>query len=555
MIFLYFWAQRSGKLPYQRLAWRGDSCLDCLGPSGEDISGGWYEASNALLFGFPFHHTHTMMAYIATYYETQLTRIGQIDEIRDWVKVGADWTLKAHSKPDRLVAMRGIAEGSDFLWQGPPEEWTDGLGYSRNNGTFAAYVTKTQRGSEIVGQAAAGMAASYLTFKVKDPAYAAKCLAAAKTLYTLATGFPGSFRDGTWASKNPAMKYHREYYESSGYHDELALASAMMYKATNVSSYLAKARQYYNMAISKVKGGISYSYSWDDKLPFVALLLLQIDNKTGTAYETHLKKAFDYWLPSCTGKRCQPDDVPADVKCKCVFYTPKGLAISDGWGSIASSTNMGFLAMQYAQWLRKSNPADAYAKSLVNWVISQVNYGLGDNGGYSFMVGFGNKYAKYPLHISSFNSFIDFPMRGQTPFKIQQNFTVQGYSRPGEAYWNTPPYRVKQRFIVYGAVQAGPEYFQDKIVDDHWNFTFTEPAQDYAVAFLGATTGLLDVYNVANKASDCGLNLGWDHPNAQKSTRYPKYAQGDKYHTCAGKSADEIAKLVAENKPVSYDTY
>lgn len=43
MTFLYFWAQRSGKLPYQRLAWRGNSCGDCKGPRGEDLSGGWCE--------------------------------------------------------------------------------------------------------------------------------------------------------------------------------------------------------------------------------------------------------------------------------------------------------------------------------------------------------------------------------------------------------------------------------------------------------------------------------------------------------------------------------
>jgi hypothetical protein len=364
--------------------------------------------------------------------------------------------------------MRGIAEGSDFLWQGPPEEWTApyAMNYRRNNASFVAYVSRTNRGSEISGQAAAAMAVSAMVFRRTDPEFADRCLNASRSLYSLATDYPGSFTAGPWAQRHPAMKFHRAYYESSGYHDELALASAFLYLATNETRYLTRAKTFYNRAVRKVK--VSYAYSWDDKLLAVALLLMKIENRTGTIYETMLRRSFTYWLPGCVGRMCAPGDPGVGSRCQCVFKTPRGLHISDAWGSLASVNNANFLALQFAKFLRKFNRRDAYATRLVNWSITQVNYVLGDNQGHSFMVGFGRKYARYPLHISSFNSWIDFPMRGATPFQIQQNFTQQGYSRPGEeAYWNNPRFRVPQRFIVYGAVQGGPEYYNDRIVDDH----------------------------------------------------------------------------------------
>ena len=47
---LFYHAQRSGKLgPNRRLAWRGDSCLNCIGPNGEDLTGGYYEAANTMV--------------------------------------------------------------------------------------------------------------------------------------------------------------------------------------------------------------------------------------------------------------------------------------------------------------------------------------------------------------------------------------------------------------------------------------------------------------------------------------------------------------------------
>lgn len=48
----------------QRLAWRTDSCEECQGPSGEDLSGGYYEAGGSYLkFSFPTAFTIAQLAW------------------------------------------------------------------------------------------------------------------------------------------------------------------------------------------------------------------------------------------------------------------------------------------------------------------------------------------------------------------------------------------------------------------------------------------------------------------------------------------------------------
>ena len=58
------WASGDSGTLLQRLAWRGDSCLDCVGPAGEDLSGGFYEAGGSYLkFSFPTAYTFTQLAW------------------------------------------------------------------------------------------------------------------------------------------------------------------------------------------------------------------------------------------------------------------------------------------------------------------------------------------------------------------------------------------------------------------------------------------------------------------------------------------------------------
>lgn len=43
---------------------------------------------------------------------------------------------------------------------------------------------------------------------------------------------------------------------------------------------------------------------------------------------------------------------------------------------------------------------------------------------------------------------------------------------------------------------------------------YNEVAIDYNAGFTGAVARLVDYYKDQRLFSDCGLDLGWDHPNA-----------------------------------------
>ncbi|KAK9848230.1 hypothetical protein WJX84_000284 [Apatococcus fuscideae] len=88
---LYYQVQRSGELPYQRLAWRANSCSKCTGSMGEDLSGGYWEA-------------------------------GEMGELLEAIKWGTDFIMASMPTANQYVALYGNAT-ADFLYYGPPEDY------------------------------------------------------------------------------------------------------------------------------------------------------------------------------------------------------------------------------------------------------------------------------------------------------------------------------------------------------------------------------------------------------------------------------------------------
>ena len=60
----------------QRIAWRTDSCAECKGPSGEDLSGGYYEAGGSYLkFSGPTAFTLTQLAWGVVQYREGYAKV------------------------------------------------------------------------------------------------------------------------------------------------------------------------------------------------------------------------------------------------------------------------------------------------------------------------------------------------------------------------------------------------------------------------------------------------------------------------------------------------
>lgn len=64
--------------------------------------------------------------------------------------------------------------------------------------------------------------------------------------------------------------------------------------------------------------------------------------------------------------------------------------------------------------------------------------------------------------------------------------------------------------------------------------------QDYNAAFTGLNAAMIDYYGHSNfqPYTDCGLDLGWSHPNA---TNFPNWPADDCYHTCNKGCVSETA--------------
>ncbi|CAE6439520.1 unnamed protein product [Rhizoctonia solani] len=480
---LFYHSQRSGRLgPNRRLAWRGDSCLNCIGNYGEDLSGGYYEAANTMKWGLPLAWTITQLAWNVYAFPDGFKAVNEFDEALEGVKWGTDYLVNCIANKDQFVGQLGVsAVGKtdvDFGYFGPPEEYDMWVPLGLKHSDGIAYINSSNPSSEILGEAAAAMAATSLIFAEKNKTYSDELLQHSIDLYTRATTYQGSYQKST----HPNLKTVKEWYPSSIFTDELAWAAAWLYTATKDEQYRTAADGFITKSADH-----NNEYSWDEKLPGVYTLLFGV-TKNAT-YKAGAEAFFkDYW-PGGTIKQ-----------------TAKGLAFLGSWGSLGYASATGFLMMNYAKTVGFHDPS---ANHSVSFSAQQLNYILGDCGR-SWVVGFGEGAPIRPYHKSSYNSFIDYPMRGKDN------------GAQGEDFLNS---KTVNRFILYGALEGGPAW-DDTFKDD------PQVTQDYNAAFTGLNAAMIEYYGGSNfKAfSDCGLDLGWSHPNA---TNPPQWPEGDCYHTCA----------------------
>ena len=92
-----------------------------------------------------------------------------------------------------------------------------------------AYVTKSDKGSEILADASATLAAALVLGVSEEPAWRENALNHARALYDWAKTDPGSYRD----AKSEGLKMMADMYPSgNGFWDDLSWAATWMYKAT-----------------------------------------------------------------------------------------------------------------------------------------------------------------------------------------------------------------------------------------------------------------------------------------------------------------------------------
>lgn len=472
LMYLYLHIQRSGKLDYQRVAWRGDACLGCVGDYGEDLSGGYYEAGGSYLkLGFHTAASLSQYGWNLLEYEAGHRTAGQYAEGLEAMKWGLDYILHAHVSDSVFAGQLGSTK-YEFAYVGPPEAST--------HPTPVYYVTKSDPCTEIIAESAAALAIGSALFKNTDSGYSSKLLSHAKRLYSFATKYQRSYMKST----NTGFIQQAELYPSTGYIDELSWAAYWLYKATGQSSYLGEAHTHYKSIMGEYGG---WAYDWNDKSPALSVLLSR--ESTDGVYMSQIHDYFAHWL---------------DTPYRDVPHTPKGFPLRYRWGSIRYAGNTAFLALVTSQYVSDSS----YSKALEQYATHIVDYSLGRAGGRGYVTGYGDNFTKYPYHKPSFNSYIG----------------------PTDWTWDKFKSSAPNPFIAYGAVIGGPVEDQG----DWWygesrgSYTYKEPTIDYGMGLTGALAALVEIHG-GTPYSDCGLHLGWDHVNASGK---PSWPASDCLHRC-----------------------
>ena len=392
--------------------------------------GGYFDAGDHLKLLFPLSTSLTFIGIATNEFRDAIKSAGQLDYAKDALRWGADQLMAAHIKPKSFIGQVGDP-GSDHAYWGRPEDAT--------NLPRPCYIwdMDSQPASDLASAAASALAAASLVFRPTDSAYADKCLEHAKQLYVAASG-----KEGKYSSSYSAVTY---VYNSYTFRDDLALAAAMLWKATGDKNYLDETKK----QRSKSDFSVESYVNWDAVGP-VSAILLKCGGAETTESISHIQKFLSDWQ-SCNSNGYKK--------------TSKGLCIAPlgGWGILRHATSAAFASLLYAKCETDSSKRSA----AIQFAKSQVDYALG-SGGRSFVVGYGNNPPTHPHHRAA-----------SCP------------DRPAPCDWNAYNSPAPNPQVIKGALVGGPGGPGDEYADDRNNFQTNEVAVDFNAGFTGALAGLL----------------------------------------------------------------
>jgi hypothetical protein len=339
-------------------------------------------------------------------------------------KVGLEWLLKMHPTPREFYYQ--VGEESDHnRWRLPEtDNLTDYHEWQPRQVFFGI-------GANLAGRTAAAFAMASRLYKRLDPAFAARCLAAARTVYALGLEYP-----------IPVSTLPHSFYPEDSSSDDMEWGAAELFKATRKPEYLQQALDF---AGSLEKPGDRVSVYNTNSLAHFALY-------------PHLKPAeqetvLGYLRADAERLRRQAQGA-------------YGLASSYTWGTAEAATGAALTCLLYAKLSGDKTSAEV-ARQQRDYILGCNPFGL------SCIIGAGSRFARYPHHqIADIGKFqLNGAMiAGPTSLKLfqEENFDPKDleYSTPLEQGSNPDP-------ALIGI-------YQDTLQD----YVTNEPAIDYTAQSL-----------------------------------------------------------------------
>ncbi|HQX55171.1 MAG TPA: glycoside hydrolase family 9 protein [Pyrinomonadaceae bacterium] len=225
-----------------------------------DAVGGWHDAGDQLKYLITASNATARMMLA---YELERSKFGDsvdalghdrpngIPDILDEAYWGLVWIHKLHAAADLLIHQ--VADDRDHRGFKLPAEDNADYGWGANSFRPAYFADGKPQGlgkwksrstgvANIAGRSAAAMAMAYRIWKVdiKSPAFATKCLKAARELYEM-----GRRQEGFQQGNSFGAPYR---YNEITWADDMEYAAAELYKATREPGFLADAKRYAALA-------------------------------------------------------------------------------------------------------------------------------------------------------------------------------------------------------------------------------------------------------------------------------------------------------------------
>jgi len=413
--------------PFPTVTWRKPASTNDGSDVGVDLNGGWFDAGDHVKFSLPMAYSVGMLNWSMIASAEAYQQSGKVEYGKEQVKYALDYLLNSYqagdvNSPDDDKVYFQVSDGNvDHSYWVAPED----INYERKTFTCDANGGCAAVSGAMVGAFASGA----ILFKESDPTYAQELEDNAKRLYDFAMKYPTD-NDYPGAGQEGFYKLY------STNKDQLAWGAIWLYKLTNESSYLDKAKEL-------MQSEYPWGMSWDNMNSGVLLLLAEVTNDAD--YKTRIENEVDRWL----------NDVPT---------TPAGFKVLLQWGSMRHSAGMSFISLLYSDMVTDPTKKQKF----IDFGKSQIDYMLGDNPqNFSYVVGYGENYPKFPHH------------RGAS------GTTTVTDPNPN-------------RYIIEGALVGGPKSASDTDYSDQRDsFIDNEVAVDYNAGFTGALAKLAIIYGTA----------------------------------------------------------
>jgi hypothetical protein len=450
---------------------RGTAFIGDKDTDGYDVSGGWHDCGDHVKFGqTEFYSAYMLLKGYAEFpkgyddyysydykgyatsgkwnWEDGKHDPNGIPDILDEVKHATDYFIKCAKNSTTFYYQVGEGGPDHQLWITATKMQTE----SKGNGGQPRTVYKNPADASMASFCGATLALMSRLYKKYDPAYATKCLTAAKNAYEYAKAHKGVAGTGDGGFYGP----------NENWKDDYSSMCAELYWATGTDTYKTEALSFSIGAPGQGKDIFWNSYGFDYTL------------NGEIAFYNH------YLLGRAEAKTLYDNTIKTNYLAK-VTTDGQFSGGNTGWGPLRYNANAAFLV---ALWQKMNGTNTTVHK----FIYDNIDYILGKNSSsLSFIVGFGSKYPKFPHHRNVY-------LRDDNPSDgVKRTLAI-------------PSKNVQFGLMVGGT--RNPAQFSDDLV----NFQHTEGGIDYnaclvgALAYINSILAPIDTNKFGNTTPDLGPN-------------------------------------------------